>query len=581
MDPISLAVIAGGLEQVADEMDEAFVATAFSPVIAEGRDRASGVYSPTGEVVAQGADGLPGFISVMQFTVQQVIRVHSLIRPGDVFLVNDPYDGGTHLMDVKAVKPIFVDGELVAFIANTGHWPDIGGNVPGGYSVHAREVYAEGLQIPPVRLVREGERDDDLLRLILRNIRIPSQRLGDIEAQLGALDLGEKQIHDLYDHWGKPQIHEAMQQLRIRSERQMRDAIQSIPDDEYVFEDYLDSDGIVNEPLTIRLCIRVTGEEMEFDFSGSSPPCEGPMNCVLPTTISACWIALKHTFPFIAINAGSFLPCTFTVPDSTFLCAKSPRPVSGCAAEVSQRIIDVVFGALGQALPDKIPAAAFSTVNNLALGGSDGNGRPYVVYMYGGGGYGGHRHGDGLTNGPSTVSNAPHPAIEIYEQRAPLLFHRFEIRQDSAGAGKHRGGFGVLREFELRGGTARVSFLGERGKFPPFGLAGGLPAAKTRIELVLANDERYIPEHITKDENIELSPGARVIVETPGGGGWGPPAERAINDVLADLTDRYITLDFATRCYPQQIAELVADGRLAAVQELEFPELELPAQGSI
>ena len=562
MDPISLAVIAGSLEQVADEMDEAFVAAAFSPVIAEGRDRASGVYSPRGEVVAQGADGLPGFISVMQFTVQQVIRAQESVRPGDVFLVNDPYEGGTHLMDVKAVKPIFVDAELVAFVANTGHWPDIGGNVPGGYSAHAREVYAEGLQIPPIRLVREGQRDDDLLRLILRNIRIPHLRLGDIEAQLGALELGEKRIHELYEHWGKAQIHEAMHQLRIRSERQMRDAIKSIPDDEYVFEDYLDSDGVKNEPLTIRICIRVTGEEMEFDFTGSSPPCEGPMNCVLPTTISACWIALKHIFPHVAINSGSFEPCTFTVPESTFLCAKSPRPVSGCAAEVSQRIIDVVFGALGQAMPNSVPAAAFSTVNNLAMGGSDENGQAYVVYMYGGGGYGGHRGGDGLTNGPSTVSNAPHPAIEIYEQRAPLLFHRFEIRSDSAGAGEYRGGFGVVREFELRGGDARVSFLGERGKFAPFGLAGGLSAAKTRIELHLAGAELFIPEHVTKDENIHLSPGARVIVETPGGGGWGHPDQRLTESVLNDISNGLIGVEYANRHHPKQIAELVALGRL-------------------
>lgn len=562
MDPITLAVITGGLEQVADEMDDAFVSAAFSPVIAEGRDRASGIYSPAGEVVVQGADGLPLFISVMQFTVQQVIRARPSLEPGDVLLVNDPYEGGTHLMDVKAVRPVFIDGELVSFIANTGHWPDVGGNVAGGYSARAREVYAEGLQIPPVRLVKAGKRDSDLLDLILRNIRIPEQRLGDLEAQLGALELGEQHLVDLYRHWGNDQIQETMRQLRIRSERQMRDAIFTIPDGKYSFEDFLDSDGVVNEPVRIQVCIRVRGEEMEFDFTGSSPPCDGPMNCVLPTTISACWIALKHVFPDVAINAGSFEPCTFTVPESTFLAAKAPRPVSGCAAEVSQRIVDVVFGALAQAMPDAVPGAAFSTVNNLAVGGSTAEGQEYVVYMYGGGGYGGHHDGDGLTNGPSTVSNAPHPSIEIYEQRAPLLFHRFEIRRDSAGAGEYRGGFGSVREFQLRSGTARVSFLGDRGKFAPFGVAGGSEAANTRIEFQLENDERFIPEHLTKDENVRLLPGDRVLVETPGGGGWGASEARSVEAVLQDVKSGYTSLDFARRHYPGQVRELASRGLL-------------------
>jgi N-methylhydantoinase B len=547
LDPTQLAVIEGGLEQATDEMDDVFVETAFSAVIAEGRDRASGVYSPTGEVVVQSSDGLPIFISVMQFTVRSLVAEGHQMSPGDIFLVNDPYSGGTHLMDVRAVAPVFDGDDLVGFVANTGHWPDIGGNVAGGYSAAAREVYSEGLQIPPVKIAKVGKVDEELLSLILRNVRAADQRRGDVEAQMAAIRVGQERVGDLYKRWGREAMDATMKELRVRSERLMRDCIESIPDGSYRFQDHLDSDGVVDQPLTIALEVTIEGDEATFDFSGSSPPCEGPMNCVLPTTISASWIGLKHTFPQVPVNAGSFEPCTFVVPESTFLHAKPPRPVSGCAAEVSQRIVDVVFGALAQALPDRVPAAAFSTVNNLAIGGEAG-GDEYVVYMYGGGGYGGHSDGDGLTNGPSTVSNAPHPSIEIYEQRAPVLFHRFELREDSAGAGRYRGGFGSVREFELREGRARASFLGDRGRIPPFGAAGGGDAKTTLLEFNLGG-ERVVPQHVTKAENVELSAGDRVRIETPGGGGWGDPAERDPEAIRRDLIRGYIDADRAAETY--------------------------------
>ncbi len=548
MDPITLAVIKGSLEHAADEMDEAFRLAAFSPVIAEGRDRASGFYDVDGEVVVQSSDGLPIFISVMQFTVQQVLAEIDVIAPGDVYLVNDPYDGGTHLMDVKAVRPVFIDDEHVGFVANTGHWPDIGGNVPGGYAVKAREVFGEGLQIPPVRVVREGVRQDDLIRFMLRNIRIPDQRLGDFQAQINCLELGERRVQELYARYGTEAVEAFKSELRQRSEQQMRERITEIPDGRYVGVDHLDSDGIVLEPLRIEVAVTVEGDEIEFDFNGSSPPCLGPLNSVRPSTISACWIALKHLFPEVPINAGSFEPCRFTLPESTFMASRSPRPVSGCAAEVSQRIIDSVFRALADALPDRVPAGAFSTVNNLALGGTDLDGRAYVAYLYGGGGYGGHPGGDGLTNGPSTVSNAPHPAIEIYEQTAPIRFLEFSIREGSAGAGRHRGGFGVVREFELLGGEATVSFLGDRGTFPPFGLQGGHDAAMTEVVLTLGGVETR-PEHVTKAENVPLAPGDRVRVLTPGGGGWGEPHERSREAVQRDVRRGYFSEDEARRDY--------------------------------
>lgn len=548
IDPTTLAVIKGSLEHATNELDEAFRLAAFSPVIAEGRDRASGFYDTNGEVIVQSTDGLPIFISVMQFTVQQVLDEIEVIHPGDIYLVNEPYYGGTHLMDVKAVRPVFVDDELVGFVANTGHWPDIGGNVPGGYAVRAREVYGEGLQIPPVRVQREGVRDEDLIRLIFRNIRIPDQRRGDFEAQINCLELGERRIQEIYKRFGTEQMDVFKQELRARSAQHMRSCIAALPDGRYEGVDWIDSDGIRNEPLRIALCVEIAGDEIHFDFSGSAPPCLGPMNSVRPTTVSACWIALKHLFPEVPINAGSFDPCVYHIPPETFMASDHPRPVSGCAAEVSQRIIDVVFRCLAPALPDIVPAGAFSTSNNLALGGTTSAGQAYVSYIYGGGGYGGNAEGDGLTNGPSTVSNAPHPAIEIFEQRAPIRFHRFALREGSAGSGKHRGGFGTVREFELLDGTATVSFLGDRGKFPPFGLHGGEPGACTEVVLTLDGQE-HRPEHVTKFENVELNPGDRVRVANAGGGGWGDPRERDSQAIRHDVAMGYLTREEAQARY--------------------------------
>lgn len=560
MDALTLAIIDGRMQQVTEEMDQLFVEAALSPVIAEGRDRASGIYTTSGEVVAQGHDGLPLFVSVMQFAVTQVLHALRDLQPGDVVLVNDPYTSGTHLMDVKAVSPVFVDGHLVACVANTGHWQDIGGSVAGGFATRAREFYAEGVLIPPVRIVRRGELQKDLVRLLFANIRVPEEGRADLEAQLGAIDAGAEQLAAIYSEFGTSSVERVITELRHRSEKLMRKYIAGIPDGVYQAQDHLDSDGVVNRPLRINLAITVEGSEMSFDFTGSSPPCLGPMNCVYPTTVSACWLALKHIFPLVPVNAGSFVPCHFHVPEETFLRASSPRPVSGCAAEVSQRIVDTVFRALGDALPDDVPAAPFSTVNNLALGGED-RGRRYVMYLYGGGGYGGHKRGDGLTNGPSTVSNAPHPGIEVYEQRAPVLFRRYELRANSAGPGEHQGGFGTIREFELTNGSALASFLGDRGRFPPFGLHGGGPAYTTTLELYIDGCS-LIPEHLTKAENIELTAGDVIRVATPGGGGWGSPELRPVELVARDLQYGYITPSFARRHYSRQFEYLSRSGDL-------------------
>ena len=404
LDPVTLTVIQNGLIQVCNEMDLAFVRSAFSPVISEGMDRSDGIYDALdGSLIAQGELGLPVFVGTMQFSTQAVIdRVKShyagKVDPGDVFIVNDPYLGGTHLMDVRFVKPFFYKGELFAWLANTGHWPDVGGMVPGGFSASATEVEQEGLRLPPVKFWKKGEMDQEILSIILSNIRIADQRIGDIKAQAAALTTGEVRLTALIDRYGADVVQQAIAEMRHRAERQMRAKISDIPDGVYEGTSQIDSDGVVDQPLTIKMKITKKGDELTFDMTGSSPPCRGPMNSVIATTKSAIYLAIKHIFPEVPINAGTFEPLKIVEPHGTFLYARYPRPVSGCAAEVSQRIAEAVFAALTHAIPDLLFAAPAGTSGNLGVGGFDPErNRSYIMYLFTGGGYGGFQGGDGLS----------------------------------------------------------------------------------------------------------------------------------------------------------------------------------------
>jgi N-methylhydantoinase B len=528
VDAITLTVVEKGLQQVCSEMDLVHEKTSFSPVISESFDRSNGIYSKeNGDVIAQGALGLPIFIGVMQETSRAVIADRRDLEEGDVVLVNDPYFGGTHLMDVKMVRPFFYRGELWCYLSNTGHWPDTGGMVPGGFNSTATEIHQEGLRIPPVKLMRRGEMDGDIIRLVLANIRVAEERIGDIKAQVGALTTGTRRLTLLLDRYGRDTVDEAIAELRRRSERMMRAQIESIPDGRYESVAYLDSDGVTNEPLEIHLAVTVEGSSISFDFSGSSPPCAGPMNSVWATTLSSVYVGMKHIFPEIPINAGCFAPITVKPPIGTFLLAEYPRPVAGCAAEVAQRIIEAVFLALAQAIPERLFAAPAGTSGNFSLGGYDPEERRnYVMYFFSGGGYGGWWAGDGLSNGCSTIGISKTQPIEVLEQRYPLLFETFALREGSGGAGKFRGGFGVSYRVKVLRGEGKASFLMEHGRYGPPGLLGGKPGAPNVIRLRQGNKD-MVPEHLSKGEGYVLKAGDCLAVDTPGGGGYGNPKDRA------------------------------------------------------
>lgn len=555
LDAITLSVIEAGLQQVCDEMDLAFSRAAFSPVIAEANDRSDGIYSAEdGSLIAQGLGGLPVFVGVMQYSTRTLIEMIADGRclkpePGDIYIVNDPYLGGTHLMDVRFAMPVWRDGKIWCWLSNTGHWPDIGGSVPGGFSASATAVEQEGLRLPPVKLFKRGELDPEIYAIITSNIRVADQRIGDIKAQAAALHVGAERLAALLDRYGDETVTNAVAELRERAAARMRASIAEIEDGAYEGEAFVDSDGVVNEPLRIALTIEKKGEALTFDFAGSSPPCAGPMNSVLATTLSSVYLAMRHIFPDVPLSAGAFEPLIVKDPEGTFLHAKYPRPVSGCAAEVSQRIAEAVFSAMVKAVPDKVTAAPAGSSGNFGLGGHDPErGRDFVLYQISGGGYGGNADHDGLSNGCSTIGISKSPPVEIMEQNYPVLYRRYALREGSGGAGKQRGGFGLSYEVELLRGNARASFVMDHGRFGPQGALGGLDGGPNSVK-VWRGGKAHIPEHLSKEQDITMQAGDRVEVGTPGGGGYGDPLTRDANLVARDVALGYYSAEEAERLF--------------------------------
>ncbi|MDZ4087385.1 MAG: hydantoinase B/oxoprolinase family protein [Tabrizicola sp.] len=557
IDPVTLAVIQAGLQQVCDEMDLTFSRAAFSPVIAEADDRSDGIYSAVdGSLIAQGAKGLPVFVGVMQFSTRTILEriaagVTAAPDQGDIYIVNDPYLGGTHLMDVRFAMPVWREGRIFCWLSNTGHWPDTGGAVPGGFSASAISAEQEGLRIPPVKLFKKGVLDQEIYQIICSNIRVAEQRIGDVKAQASALLVGAERLAALLDRYGDATVTEAIAEMRRLAARQMRAMIGLIPEGVYRATAIVDSDGVVNEPLTIALAVTKAGDGLTFDFAGSSRPCMGPMNSVRATTLSAVYLAMRHIFPDVPISAGAFEPLEVFGIEGTFLDAQYPRPVSGCAAEVSQRIAEAVFAALVQAVPEHVTAAPAGTSGNFGLGGHDPEkGRDYVMYQISGGGYGGFAGGDGIANGCSTIGISKAPPVEIMEQTYPVLYRRYALHEGSGGAGQHRGGFGLDYEIELLRGEARASFVMDHGRVGPQGALGGSDGAVNRVE-VIRDGVVMVPEHLSKAQDIALKPGDRVRVRTPGGGGYGPPEKRDPALVAEDVRLGRYSAEEAARMWPR------------------------------
>lgn len=539
IDTTTLTVITNGLQQVCNEMDITIERTSLCPIVSESRDRSSGLYDVNGELIAQGETGLPLFVGSMQFAVEAALSEIDEWHEGDIVMINDPYTSGTHLMDMKLVKPVFVNGEIFCFLADTAHWTDIGGMVPGGFAPTATEVFQEGIRVPPIKLYERGVLLEGLRKLLMSNIRIPHEREADLRAQLSAMTVGEIRLRAIFDKYGVGEVREAIDELATRSEAQMRDMIETIPDGTYRHVEHLDSDGVEQEPLVCQLEITVAGDEIGFDFSGSSPPVKGPLNTSYAATASAIYLYMKHVFPEVPNNGGCFRPLNVHRAIGTFLDAEYPRAVSGCASEVTVRIGDTMLAALQPVLPDRIGAATSGTICNFTVAGYDEKReRPFIMFCFTGGGYGGHRTGDGLTNAPSPISIARTSPVEVLENQNPVVFERYGLREGSAGTGEFRGGFGVNISVRLLAEDAKSTVLADRGRFAPSGAMGGENAAKTQIEWVLEG-ERFVPPHTTKCTGVTMKRGDRLEVRSPGGGGYGKIEDRDPAAVEKDRLEQY------------------------------------------
>ncbi len=532
LDPVTLAVLKGRLEQIADEMDATLYRSAFNPIIAEAHDACHGMYdAATGATLIQGKSGLPVFVGAMAFAVMAAAKAaadRGGMVDGDVWLFNDPYEGGTHANDFKLVKPVFRGGKLFCFLASAAHWHDVGGAVPGNYNPAATECWQEAVQIPPVRIVRAGVLDQDVLAILKANTRLPDSLWGDLNGQLAALELGARRLDGLLDEYGDATVLESLDTLRERARRLMRDHIARLPDGEYAFEDMLDNDGVRDAPLRIALKLTIAGDRLGLDFTGTSPACAGPVNISRATAIAACYVALKHLFPDVPANAGVLDAVEVTLPDGLVISADRPRPVGGYT-ETILRMIDVIFCAMAQAAPDRAMAQAYGTINALSIAGyrSDAarKGQRWVMFSFFGGGHGGHSDGDGLSHGNAPISTATIPPLEILEAAYPVRFTQWALRPDSAGDGAHRGGLGAIYEIELLEDSAEAFIFGERGRSAPKGIAGGGQAALNVFRY--QQDGQWLsPPMSSKMLGIRLQRGDRVRLETPGGGGYGDPARR-------------------------------------------------------
>lgn len=552
VDPVTLAVIKGRLEQISDEMDATLFRAAFSPVIAEARDASHGIYEAgTGDTLIQGKQGLPIFVGVMSFAVKAGIakaEADGGAEDGDLWIFNDPYDGGTHLSDFKIVRPYFRDGELFCWLASAGHWHDVGGGVPGNYNPSATDCFQEGFVLPPVKLMDKGKLRDDVVSILTANSRLPGSSYGDLMGQINSLDLGVRRMDDLLDEYGAGTVKDVLAELKRRSAEQMRSLIGDLPDGTYSAEDFLDNDGIEDEPLRVALDLTIAGDRLTFDFSRSAEACAGPVNISEATAIAASYVALKHVFRDVPANGGVLEPISFVIPDGKILSATAPRPVGGYT-ETILRLIDVVFCAFAQADPAIAPANAYGTINAVSINGRrPGETRPWVFFTFFGGGLGGNSDGDGLSHGNAPISMATIPPAEILEASLPIMFSEWALRPDSAGPGRHRGGFGAIYEMELLADRGTGFVFGERGRFAPKGIAGGGNAAMDVVSYG-QDDGTHTPAMTSKAVGIRLKAGQRIRIESPGGGGFGPAHERDAALVADEVRKGLISPGNAERFY--------------------------------
>lgn len=515
---VRLAIFSNLFRSIADEMGVTMERTAYSPNIKERLDFSCALFSPEGEMVAQAAH-IPVHLGSMPLSVQAALARFDTFYPGDIVLLNDPYMGGTHLPDITMVAPLFSGDHLIAFAASRAHHNDIGGTAPGSMPL-ATDIFQEGLRIPPVKLYSKGTLNQDLFDLLLANVRVPRERRADLDAQVASVRRAAVRMEEIVQKYGRSLVLEQMNELMRYTERLMRNAISGIPDGQYTGTDVMDDDGLGTENIPIHLTLHIHGDEATLDFSKTAFQVAGPINCVFAVTLSAVAYAFRCLLePDAPTNGGTFRAFTVKAPEGTVVNATFPAPVSAGNVETSQRIVDVVLGALAQALPQYIPAASCGTMNNLAVGGYSQAGEPFAYYETMGGGMGAHSEGNGCSTVQTHMTNTKNTPIEAMEMAYPFLVRRYAVRRGSGGKGRFTGGDGIVRELEALS-PCEATLVTERRTSSPYGLQGGEPGSPGVNHWWRNGAWTVLPPKI----QIRLEPGDRLLIETPGGGGFGKPA---------------------------------------------------------
>src|SRR5499433_1496678 len=524
-DPVELEIFKSLFHSIAEEMGAALRRTAFSPNIKERRDYSCAVFDGHGEVVAMG-DHMPVHLGSMPMSVRAAVDTLAL-NPGDVAILNDPFCGGTHLPDITLVMPVFLAGRSAKqpafYVASRAHHADVGGMYAGSMG-SCREIYQEGVRIPPIKLIVAGRVQQDVLRLLLNNVRTPEEREGDLNAQIASCHTGAARLREIVERYGLPRVARIMNELQDYSEAMMRAFLSRVPHGRYEAEDFLDDDGAGSGP--VRIAVTLTFQKaaknqpvVTVDFTGSSPQVAGSINAVDAIAYSACFYVFRCLLQEdVPAAAGLMRPVRMIAPSGTIVNSRPPAAVAGGNVETSQRIVDVLLRALAVAMPDRVPAGSAGTMNNLTIGGIDGrSGEPFAYYETIAGGMGARPDRAGVNGTHTHMTNSLNTPAEALEYAYPLRVTRYSLRKGSGGAGKFRGGDGIVREVELLS-DAEVTLLADRRDRGPYGLKGGADGAAGRTEIV-HRDGRH--EILPGKTSVRLKKGQRVRIESPGGGGWG------------------------------------------------------------
>ncbi len=553
-DPARFEVVKNALYSAAEEMKIVLAKTAYSPLLKVAGDYSCGIFDTRGDMVAQGPD-LPIHLGSMPDAVRAIVRAFPDVAPGDVFIHNDPYEGGSHLPDVNVVAPAFHEGRLLGYGCVRAHWPDIGSATPGSYGA-VTEVYGEGLRLPPIRLYRDGKPDPAIEAIIFANVRTPTERLGDLRAQVAANVRAGQRMSELAAKYGTDELLGIMQEVLDYSETMMRAALRALPDGEAEFTDIFDGDGVIGvgetEDQTFMVKVKVTkkGDTIVADFAGSDPAVAGPMNAPLTVTASGVYCALKMIADpksLIPPNSGCWRAVTVTAPPGSVVHAQHPSPVVYANHEMSHRVADMIMAAMYQITPETVMSGSQGTSMVMTFGGVDyRTGDRFVSYESVKGGFGARPVKDGINAVASTVSNMSNTPIEIIEMSFPLRVEEYSLVPDSGGAGRYRGGLGVRRVWRVLEKQAHASACCERTVTPPFGLSGGHAGAPAVIELRAPGSNA---RRLTSKGGFLAPAGSLVVMEAPGSGGYGDPALRDRAALAEDLLDGYVTEAAVRRDY--------------------------------